>query len=572
VATELERGRESYARSSWAAAYDALAEAGAAEPLDARDLELQATAAYMLGREDEWMRLLGDACGLHAQSGDVRRAARCAFWIGMQLALRGQMGPATGWLGRAHRLLEGEGECVEQAYLQMPVAIQREAAGDVDGAAETAAAAADAARRFGDPDLFALAVFAQGDVLARHARMREGLALLDEAMVAVTSEDVHPIVTGVVYCGLILACEDVHELRRAREWTDALARWCEDQTDLLAFTGRCSVHRAEILRLQGAWHDALAEAERADACSEAVANQAAVAKAAYLCGEVRRLQGELAEAEREYRRASRLGLEPQPGWALLRLAQGDTAVAATAIRRALAETSEPLKRASLLPASAEIMIAAGELEEARAACAELERICADCDSELLRAQLAEMRGAIALAAGDASGALGDLRRAFQAWQELEAPYEAARTRLLVGRACREVGDDDAFLLELQAARETFEQLGAAGGVAAVDADRRRGAAARPQLARAGGPAPARERKEQPRDRRRACDQPAHGRAARPEHLSQARRRVALGRGRVRAREPPRLTLVRNDHRPPAQVGGSARCACRCRAVASRQVH
>jgi ATP/maltotriose-dependent transcriptional regulator MalT len=469
VATELERGRESYARSSWAAAYDALAGAGAAEPLDARDLELQATAAYMLGREDEWMGLLGDACGLHAESGDVRRATRCAFWIGMQLALRGQMGPATGWLARAHRLLEGEGECVEQAYLQMPVAIQREAAGDVDGAAETAAAVADAARRFGDPDLFALAVFAQGDVLARHARVREGLALLDEAMVAVTAQDVHPIVTGVVYCGVILACEDVHELRRAREWTDALARWCEDQTDLLAFTGRCSVHRAEILRLQGAWHDALAEAERADRRSEAVANRASVAKAAYLCGEVRRLQGELAEAEREYRRASRLGLEPQPGWALLRLAQGDTAAAAAAIRRALAETSEPLKRASLLPASAEIMIAAGEPEEARAACLELERICADFDSELLRAQLAEMRGAIALTAGDASGALGELRRAFQAWQELEAPYEAARTRLLVSRACREVGDDDAFTLELQAARETFEQLGAAGDVAAVDA-------------------------------------------------------------------------------------------------------
>ena len=469
MATELERGRESYARSSWAAAYEAFSAAAASVPLDGRDLELLSTAAYMLGREDEWMRLLGDACGRHAERGDARRAARCAFWIGMQLALRGQMGPATGWLGRAHRLLEGEAECVEHAYLQMPVALQREAEGDVDGAVETLAAAADAARRFGDPDLFPMALFAQGDVLVRHARVREGLALLDEAMVAVTAGDVHPIVTGIVYCGVILACEDVHELRRAREWTDALARWCDDQTDLLAFTGRCSVHRAEILRLQGAWLDALAEAERADRRSEAVANQASVARAAYLCGEVRRLQGELAEAERAYRRASGLGLEPQPGWALLRLAQGKTAAAATAIRRTLAETTEALRRASLLPASVEIMIAAGELEEARAACDELEQICADYDSELLRAQLAEMRGALALAAGDASGALADLRRAFQAWQELEAPYEAGRTRLLIGRACREVGDEDAFALELQAARETFEGLGAAGDVAAVDA-------------------------------------------------------------------------------------------------------
>ena len=468
MAGEVERGREAYARSSWAAAYDALAEAETAGQLKAPDLVLLATAAYMLGREDEWMSLLGDASGRYAEGGDACSAARCAFWIGMQLALRGQMGPATGWLGRAHRLLEAEGECVERAYLQMPVAFQREAEGDVDGAVETAAAAADAATRFGDPDLFALALFAQGDVFVRNRRVREGLALLDEAMVAVTAEGIHPIVTGIVYCGVILACEDVHELRRAREWTEALTRWCDEQADLLAFTGRCSVHRAEILRLQGAWHDALAEAERADHRSQAVANQAAVAKAAYLCGEVRRLQGELAEAERAYRRASGLGLEPQPGWALLRLAQGKTSAAATAIRRALVETTDPLRRASLLPASAEIMLAAGELEEARAACVELEQICTDSDSELLRAQLAQMRGAIRLAAGEAGGALADLRSAFQAWRELEAPYEAARTRLLVGRACREVGDEDAFALELHAARDTFQQLGAAADVAAVD--------------------------------------------------------------------------------------------------------
>jgi hypothetical protein len=198
VAGEVERGREAYARSSWAAAYDALAAAEAVEPLVAPDLERLATAAYMLGREDEWMRLLGDACGRFSESGDAQQAARCAFWIGMQLALRGQAGPATGWLGRAHRVLENEPDCVEHAYLQMPVALQREAEGDVDGAVETTAVAVEAAKRFDDPDLLALAVFAQGDILVRYARVRDGLALLDEAMVNVTSADVHPIVTGIV--------------------------------------------------------------------------------------------------------------------------------------------------------------------------------------------------------------------------------------------------------------------------------------------------------------------------------------------------------------------------------------
>jgi ATP/maltotriose-dependent transcriptional regulator MalT len=465
----LEQGRNAYAKAAWAKAYESLARAGETQPLAAADLELQATAAYMLGDEEEWMRLLERACQAHGEGGERRRAARCAFWIGTHLALRGQTGPASGWIGRAHRLLEGQGDCVEQGYLLMPVVFQREAQGDYDGAAATAAAAAEAGEHFGDRSLFALALFAQGDVLVRHGRVREGLALLDEAMVAVTAGGLAPIATGIVYCGVIMACEDVYELRRAREWTDALSRWCEQQSDLVAFTGRCLVHRAQILRLQGAWPDALAEAERADRRFEKSRNQAAAAKASYLRAEVHRLRGESEEAEAAYRQASRLGLEPQPGLALLRLAQGDTVAAASAIRRAVSETTERLPRASLLPAYAEIMLAIGELQKARAACGELEEICSECESELLRAQLAEVRGALALAGGDPRAALVELRKAFQAWQELEAPYEAAKARVLVGRACGALGDDEAFALELQAARGAFDELGAVADVAAVDA-------------------------------------------------------------------------------------------------------
>ena len=445
---ELERGRESYARSSWVEAYESLARAGESEPLSAGDLELRAIAAYMLGREDEWMSLLEQACRLHGEAGDARRAARCAFWIGTNLALRGQLGPATGWLGRSHRLLEGEG--------------------DYDGAAATAAAAAEIGGRYGDADLFTLALHAQGDVLVRHRDIRAGLALLDEAMVAVTGGGVGPIASGIVYCGVILACEDVYELRRAREWTDALSRWCEQQPDLVAFSGRCLVHRAQILRLQGEWPAALAEADRADRRFEQSMNTAAAAKASYLRAEVRRLRGELQAAEEGYREASHLGLEPQPGLALLRLAQGTIDAAAAGIRRSLSETDEPLPRAGLLPATAEIMVAAGELDEARSACRELEEICAECQSDLLRAQLAEARGAVLLAEGDAAAALPELRHACQAWRALEAPYEAARARVLTGRACRALGDQEAFALELEAARAVFEQLGAATDLAVVD--------------------------------------------------------------------------------------------------------
>ncbi len=467
---ELERGRQSYAKSAWAPAYESLARADEPAPLAAKDLELLATCAYMLGREDEWMRILERACNGHAEAGESRRAARCAFWIGTHLALRGELGPATGWLGRAQRLLEREeGECVEHGYMLMPVVFQHEAEGDYDGAAATAAVAAEFGERFGDPDLFALAVHVQGDILVRHGRVREGLRLMDEAMVAVTTGELSPVVTGIVYCSVILACEEVYELRRAKDWTAALTRWCEQQPDLLAFTGRCLVHRAQLLQLQGAWPDALAEAQRAGRRFAKAMNQAAAAKGLCLEGEVHRLRGELAEADEAYRRASQLGLEPQPGLALLRLAQGNRDAAAAAIRRVVGETTDRLRRASLLPAYAEIMLAAGEVDEARSACRQLEEIAAECDSDMLRAMLAHARGAVELAAGDASAALVSLRQAAQAWQELDAPYEAARSRVFVGRACRALGDEEAFVLELEAARGVFEALGAAPAVAEVDA-------------------------------------------------------------------------------------------------------
>jgi ATP/maltotriose-dependent transcriptional regulator MalT len=464
----LEEGRRSYAASAWARAYEQLARADELEPLAAEDLELLATSAYMLGREDDWLRALERAYQRHAEAGERRPAVRCAFWIGSQLGLRGEMGPATGWLGRAQRLLEAEGDCVERGYMLIPVVFQHEAQGDYEGASATAAAAVEIGERFGDKDLFALAIHTQGELLVKGGRVREGLGLLDEAMVAVTEGALSPIVTGIVYCGVILHCEQVFELQRAREWTAALSQWCEEQPDLLAFTGRCFVHRAQILQLQGCWSDALAEAERADRRCEQAMNQAAAARACYLRGEVHRLRGEFAEAEEAYRKTSRLGSEPQPGLALMRLAQGNREAAAAAIRRVVGETPDRLRRASLLPAFAEIMLAAGEVDEARSASRELAETCEECDSDMLRAMLAGTRGAVDLEAGDPAAALVSLRAASRAWSELEAPYEAARARVLVGCACRSLGDEEAFRLELEAARAVFEELGAAPDLVAVD--------------------------------------------------------------------------------------------------------
>ena len=467
--SDLERGRDSYAREAWTDAYESLSAADRSAPLGAEDVELLSTAAYMIGRETDYLDLLARAHRAYLDAGRELDALRCALWVGVTLASHGDMGQAGGWLGRAGRLLERqEDECVERGYMLLPSVFQQEARGDLDGAAATAGEAVAIAERFGDSDLFALAAHAQGHMLVEDGRVREALPLLDEAMVAVTTGELSPIVSGIVYCGVILACREAHEIRRAQEWTLALTRWCERQPDLVAFTGRCLVHRAEILQLRGDWADALAEARRAQERGRQAENEAAAGEACYRQGEIHRVRGDFEAAESAYREASRCGREPQPGLALLRLAQGRTDAAEAAIRRVLDETTAAGSRVSVLPAYVQIMLAAGDSEAAGEACRELEAIAEDQEVPAIGALAAEARGRVALAAEDHRGALASLRRAAQTWQELDARYEAARVRSLVALACRELGDEDTATLELEGARAVFDELEAAPDLARVD--------------------------------------------------------------------------------------------------------
>jgi DNA-binding CsgD family transcriptional regulator len=471
----LERGREFYSGNAWREAYECLSSADRAAPLGAADLELLARAAYMLGRDDDYVSGLERAHHAHLDTGDVPPAVRCAWWIGHNLLFRGQRARASGWFSRGQRLLEGiERDCVERGYLLIPVWLGQMGSGDYEAAHATARRAAEIGEQFGDRDLMWLARDDQGCALVKHGRVAEGLRLVDEVLVAATAGELSPIVTGIVYCNTIAFCRDAYEFRYAREWTEALSRWCERQPEMVAHNGLCLVHRAEIMQLQGAWQQALEEARQAaERFTQGVLNQIACGKAHYREGEIHRLRGELEAAEEAYRRASRCGLEPQPGLALLRLAQRKPDAAAAAIRRAVGETPQPLKRVGVLRAYVEIMLAVGELERAHAGCIELQEISERQASEALAAISAQALGATKLAEGDAGSALTQLRRAFELWQALGAPYEVARVRTLIGSACRTLGDDDTATLELEAAREVFAELGAASDLASINAINRR---------------------------------------------------------------------------------------------------
>ena len=457
---DLDLAREYYQQRAWADAYQAFLRADQETSLTAEALELLAMAAYLVGRDEDYLKALERAYNAHRDTPRRLRAVRCAFWLGFRLLMRGEMGRASGWFSRAQRLLERDTrECAERGYLLLPVVEQRLGSGEYEAAFVAAAEAAAVGERCGDPDLVACARHQQGRVRLQQAQLGAGLALLDETMVMVTAGELSPLVTGLMYCSVIAACQQVYALDRAREWTGALARWCEGQPDMVAFAGVCQVHRAEILQLQGAWPEAIEEARRACARSQGFDRRAA-AGALYQQAEVHRLKGQFAAAEEAYRAASQLGLEPQPGLALLRLVQGRPDAATTAIRRVAGTTVSRLKRMGLLPAYIEITLAAGDVQDARNACRELEDIARSFDTSVPDAIAAQACGAVDLAEGDARAALGSLRRAFEVWQRIPAPYAAARVRVLIGQACRALGDEDAADLEFDAARTIFERLGA----------------------------------------------------------------------------------------------------------------
>ena len=459
---EVERGRESFAAHQWQQAFDVLAAADRTQPLAGDGLEMLGRAAYMLGRDDEYVAALERAHAAHLEAGDLARAARCTFWIGHSYLFRGQGSRAGGWFARGRRHLDQQGtECVEQGYLLIPVWLEQLGGGDFEAGYRTASEGADIGDRFGDRDLSWLARDEQARALVGQGRIEEGLRLVDEILVVATSGELSPVVTGIVYCNTIAFCRDVYELRHAWEWTDVLGRWCEAQPEMVAHNGLCLVHRAESMLLRGEPDAALAEARRAaDRYSRGILNQIACGKAHYCQGEAHRHRGEFASAEAAYREAGNLGCDPQPGLALLRLAQGNGAAAAAAIRRAVGEATDPLQRAGLLPAYVQIMIAAGNMEMARAGCAELDAISQARGSDVITALAGYSRGALALAEEAPSAALTGLRAALAVWHQLGATYEAARVRVLIGLACRAMGDEDTATLELTAARTAFAAMGA----------------------------------------------------------------------------------------------------------------
>jgi class 3 adenylate cyclase len=460
----LEAGRDAARRHAWRDAYDLLRRADADGRLGPEDLGSLAEAAWWTGRLEEGLGLRERAYAGFVEAGETRRAAMTAIMLSHNHLARGAMSISSGWLARAERLLGEADEGVEHGHLALVRGLAALEVGELATAREELSRAYDDGVRFGDRNLGAMALVFRGTVLVMTGEVTEGLALLDEATASAVSGELDPLTTGMVYCVTIHSCQELGDCGRAAEWTEAANRWC-DRNDLTGFPGACRVHRAEIMRLRGEWPKA--EEQAIQACEELHDYHRRVTAAGfYEIAEIRRRRGDFAAAEEAYRTANELGRSPQPGLALLRLAQGKVEAADAAIKRELAaEPLDPLSRARRLPAQVEISLASGELRRAREAAEELERIADQYRVGERRTPAREGAvqlawGQIRLAEHDWEGAATALRAARDTWDGVGAPYETAQARMLLGLVYRGEGDEDGAKEELTAAKATFERLGA----------------------------------------------------------------------------------------------------------------
>lgn len=451
----------------WRKAFALLSSADAGMSLSPTDLDRLGIAAYMLGRDADAVASWGRAFGEFVERGEALRAARVGFWSSLVLLLGGQGAQSGAWVSRTERLLKEQDDCPEHGRIAIIRGLLCMGNGDGDAAYQCFTAAEAIGEKFDDRDLRALAALSCGQALIHKGDVPRGVARLDEAMLAVTTGEVSPPLAGIVYCAVIATCERILDLSRASEWTQALNDWCESQPQLVAFRGQCLIHRAEVMQLKGDWHAALDDAQKAFELLE-VSLPRVAGRALYQQAELQRLCGNFAAAEEFYEQAARRGFEPQPGLALLRLAQGDTDSAAAAMRRVVGESASGergagLGRIKLLAPYVQVMLAAGDLEAAGSAASELCTAAAQPGAlPLLNALAAQADGAVALAGGDAARALEALRRAWTLYQQLEAQHEAACTRLLLSRACEAMGDQDTAKLHADGANAVLDRLGVPG--------------------------------------------------------------------------------------------------------------
>ncbi|MDP3949081.1 LuxR family transcriptional regulator [Microbacterium sp.] len=456
----IEAGRRAYADADWGAAFEQLA--SVRTELTADDLALLARCAWYLSRIPESIELSEESYRRYTDDGRPEDAARTALLLTLLWFTRGELSMLSGWLNRSRRLLSELSESTLHGYLAY---LEGMHALFVTGASPD-----DSIRRLRalsgahrDPALEALELAVSGAADLRRGETARGFARLDEAMLPVIAGHLPPEWGGDLYCTVIHVCHQLADFRRMADWTSVTERWCEKFASQAIYSGICRVHRLELRGAHGDWTNV--EAELALESSALVDNQDWVAgEGFYQLGEIRRGRGDAVGARGAYAAARDLGIDPQPGDALLLLAEGRADAAWTALAASLA-SRDRLDRVRLLRAGVEIALAVNRHTKAEEFCRELRAAADDYRSPGFATWALHAEGMLALAQGQTDAALTSLRSAANAFRRDRQPYEVACVLQSMAQAHRASGESAQEARDRAEAGEILSRLGAVGEVA-----------------------------------------------------------------------------------------------------------
>ena len=464
----LDAARAALARHEWRAAFDGLAAADAKEGLDPGGQTLLADAAWWTGQMSVAIEARERAFAGAIKAGDMQTAVTVAINLARDHMFSLKTSASQAWAKRAGQMLEGVDENPAHGWLAVVQAGLAAVIGNSEESLAHATQALEIGRRLGVPELFAFGTAIRAAGLLARGDVEQGLALADEATIAALSGEFDPAVAGGIFCTTIEACAGIGDVKRALEWTEAQDRWCRRE-GISGYPGMCRLFRSDVKRLHGAWPEAEAEARQASVELQGFIPGAA-GVALYQIGEIRLRRGDLPAAEEALLGAHALGQHTEPLLALLRLAQGKTALAVESVSEPADEAVTPSWRAptdsamfqlTLLPAKAEILLAAGDTAGARVAADALMALADRFGTPSARASAAATVGAVSVAEGDVTAGAALLREAVAVWTALDVPYEAARARLALTDAYRAQGQPERAAIEARTARDAFERLGAA---------------------------------------------------------------------------------------------------------------
>ncbi len=466
----IEEGTKAYREGRWNDAFDIFQQCDRSRELEPDHQWIYGTSAYLTGAFSLSVEIWSKAHHHYLKDDHLSAAIRSAFWLGIILMNKGEKARGGGWLGRANSLVtENEWKGVERGFLCVPVALRQIGSGDFEKSLDTFSRAYSIGREFRNIDLITISLLGQGQSLVGLGQVEEGLSKLDETMINVESGPVFPVVKGIVYCAVIETCMTIFEWSRAREWTDALNDWCESHPYLVPFRGQCLTRRSELLQLQGKWSQAILETEKAIELLTRDSGEPAAGLAYYQMGELHRLQGNLAAAEKAYQEAHSWNRKPQPGLALLWYAKGNIDQAVQFIEELEQETDKPEARLKILPAYMEIKLAENAVEEAQSAWHKLADLASTIQADFLEATLYYWQGVIEMSRGNLRNARSSLEKSHLIWKPLNALYPAARAMVILGEISLREGNLHSAKLEFAAARKIFEQLGAQPDLERVEA-------------------------------------------------------------------------------------------------------